>query len=486
MADHFFGLTDVGRIRTNNEDTFIAQTVQQGKLVLAGVIDGVGGYDGGEIAAEIAREQMIAQFAASAADQIAVLTSAFNAANRHIYQRKLEETKLNSMACVATLAVADVTNNQFYYAHVGDTRLYLFRDQSLIKITKDHSFVGFLEDSGRLTESAAMNHPKRNEINKALGFDHSVSGEKDYIETGQSPFLPGDLLLLCSDGLTDMVDKEEITRTLAADTSLAEKAGQLIAAANRNGGRDNVTVVLVQNHKAPVQQKATMPVNTAVQNQPGAIPSPAVEPEQVRQHQEAADSYHKRSNGLTILFAVLFLLSLAAALWLYIEPVSTTPAVLETQALKPPGKKAVNAQLLKLQDTLSKLKGDTLLLTDAMFQQPLLITDTLKITQDTLYIKTRGNVELKRDSTYAGPAIFLTSSCKHIVIDGLIFQDFTTGILTANNALQLKNVQFINCLYSVHVAYAFPDHKPVTGTISAMAFHADTIIITSPKPHAAK
>ena len=104
------------------------------------------------------------------------------------------------MACVLTLAVVDIEKNKFYYAHVGDTRLYLFRDNTLVKVSKDHSFVGFLEESGRLTEEAAMQHPKRNEINKALGLGVKFSASDDYIETGESPFLPGDLLLLCSDG----------------------------------------------------------------------------------------------------------------------------------------------------------------------------------------------------------------------------------------------------------------------------------------------
>jgi serine/threonine protein phosphatase PrpC len=107
------------------------------------------------------------------------------------------------------MALVDIANNKFYYTHVGDTRLYLFRD-SLVKVSRDHSFVGFLEDNGKLSEEAAMRHPKRNEINKALGFDAQIAS-KDYIETGESPFLPGDMLLLCSDGLTDMVNNSAIT-----------------------------------------------------------------------------------------------------------------------------------------------------------------------------------------------------------------------------------------------------------------------------------
>ena len=121
------------------------------------------------------------------------------------------------MACVLTLVLADVEENKFYYAHVGDTRLYLLRDNSLVKVSNDHSFVGFLEDNGRLTEEAAMRHPKRNEINKALGFDEEQLLQPDYIETAESPFLPSDILLLCSDGLSDMINQKTITSILTSN-----------------------------------------------------------------------------------------------------------------------------------------------------------------------------------------------------------------------------------------------------------------------------
>ena len=134
---------------------------------------------------------------------IPVLTDAFAEANEKIWQERHAVKEHDKMACVVTLAVADLSSNQFYFAHLGDTRLYLFRDGSLVKITHDQSFVGFLEDSGRLSESEAMKHVKRNEIDKALGFKTKIHSGDD-IETGQSPFLPGDLLLLCNDGLTKM------------------------------------------------------------------------------------------------------------------------------------------------------------------------------------------------------------------------------------------------------------------------------------------
>lgn len=258
MTENFMGLTDTGRVRENNEDTFIAERIQNNGLVLACVIDGVGGYAYGEVAAAVAREAILSYFTSgdratldmASLNMASVLKETLIMANNNIFAVKQQNSGYSRMACVLTLALVDISNNLFFYAHIGDTRLYLLRDESLIKIAKDHSFVGFLEDTGRLSEAEAMRHPKRNEIDKALGFYPQIDTPDDYIETGQSPFLPGDLLLLCSDGLTDFVPKGEITAILAGDGSLAEKVAQLVAAANEKGGRDNITVVLVH-HDQP-------------------------------------------------------------------------------------------------------------------------------------------------------------------------------------------------------------------------------------------
>ena len=105
-----------------------------------------------------------------------------------------------------------------------------------------------------------MTHPKRNEINKALGFDNSVTHQWNYIESGQSPFLPGDILLLCSDGLSDMVTNSEMTAILQNNPTLQDKAKALVDAANKKGGKDNITVVLVRTQSKAVKQKATKPL----------------------------------------------------------------------------------------------------------------------------------------------------------------------------------------------------------------------------------
>ncbi|WP_207425391.1 PP2C family serine/threonine-protein phosphatase [Pedobacter sp. SYSU D00535] len=283
MAENFFGITDTGKLRDNNEDTFIAEKAMGDRFIIACVIDGVGGYVGGEVAAAIAKDAIQRHLKEPVSNIINTMKEAFSSANERIQEEKQQIKQYDKMACVLTLAVVDVENNLFYYAHVGDTRLYLLRDHSLVKVTKDHSFVGFLEDSGRLSEESAMKHPKRNEINKALGFGQQIQLQKDYIETGQSPFLPGDTLLLCSDGLTDLVNKHEITSILSSASSLEQKGNQLVSAANQNGGKDNITVVLVHNSKKPVKAKVIKPPKNRQVKRPlnEAKPQPVSVPPQV-------------------------------------------------------------------------------------------------------------------------------------------------------------------------------------------------------------
>jgi serine/threonine protein phosphatase PrpC len=470
MDNNFFGNTDIGKQRQNNEDEFIAQKTTDQALIIGCVIDGVGGYLGGEIAAAIARESIISHLSAIGSDVIPAMKTAFGIANKQIFEEKVRDNELRNMACVLTLVVADVDSNQFYYAHVGDTRLYLLRDDTLVKISKDDSFVGFLEDSGKLTEEAAMNHPKRNEINKALGFEEQIEKKDDFIETGQSPFLPGDLLLICSDGLTDMLNKDEITSILLTETSLKEKGNKLIDAANEHGGKDNVTVVLIKNEKAPTLYDATRPLTNGNTKEIENI-------QDKTDHEETSisDKNHPkgRSNWALIILALLCLVFLGTSVWQYFNPrsVPVTPVVKTV----PPTEKARNAQEIKLQDTLNKLKGNTLILSASEFKEPIVISDTLHIQRDTLYLRTNGGIILKRDSAYTGPALTLSSKCKHIVLDSLVFEGFVTAIQVNNSALTLKNTRFINCGQPLQMQFKFPNKKYMNGKLPSVIFNADSL-----------
>ena len=486
MADHFFGLTDTGKIRGNNEDAFIAHEIGSQKAILACVIDGVGGYSGGEVAAAIAKETIGNFLNAPSGDITLRMKEAFLAANKNIQKEKEQQSQLANMACVLTLAVVDIENNEFHYAHVGDTRLYLLRDHSLVKVSKDHSFVGFLEESGRLTEEAAMQHPKRNEINKALGLGDTFTATDNYIETGESPFLPGDLLLLCSDGLTDMVNSSGITAILNSPLPLSERASQLIEAANKNGGKDNITVVLVENTKVAKQSEFTKPetsfAKTKTETERIVIPVPAesvAEQNKVSVKKPEKESHPgvkkpPYNKGIIILLAMT---SILLALWvIFGQKIISPKAAAETATSN-----QRNAQEIKLQDALNKLTGDTLLLTAADYPQPILISDTLLIQQDTLLIKTKGSIVFRANQGYGGPGLLLAPTCKLITLDSLVLENFDTGVSVYNQALHLKNTRFINCKVPVHMLFTFADKQYVNGGVTEKAFTKDSLPQTAVK-----
>jgi len=472
MADQFYGLTDTGKERKNNEDTFIAQATADNKFIIACVIDGVGGYSGGEIAAELAREAILQRLSKPAGEIIPIMIDCFNQANQKILDEKSRVKEHDSMACVATLALVDIERNQFYYAHIGDTRLYLLRDNSLIKISHDQSFVGFLEESRRITEEEAMAHPKRNEINKALGFEANLAKDSDYIETGQSPFLPGDMLLLCSDGLTDMVASSDIAAIITPDgSSLKDKGYQLINAANTKGGKDNITVVLVKNNKQALKHDATMPtVNQKKNEQP--IAADTVMARTPITQQDNTEPMSQKSKGITVvILAFLVLIFLGGNIWQYRQNKQTTTVVAE--AVTPMDSKPQSALEIKLQNTIDSLKGNLLILTDTVFSSPISISRAIQIKRDTLFIKVKGKVEMVADSSYNGAAFNLAQQCKLVMLDSLTIKNFKTGIIAYNNALLLKNVKFDNCSVAVQSLFAIPGNKFISGSLQA--FKADSL-----------
>jgi serine/threonine protein phosphatase PrpC len=460
MAENFFGITNTGKVRDNNEDAFIAERLSNG-WIIACVIDGVGGYEGGEVAAAIAQTTIRQKLQQTSGDVLQSMKESMHLTNQNIYNEKLSGKGNNQMACVVTLAFVDVENNQFYYAHVGDTRLYLLRDQSLVKVTKDHSFVGFLEDSGRLSEKDAMSHPKRNEINKALGFDAQMDMKDDYIETGSSPFLPGDMLMLCSDGLTDLVNNETMTSILAASKTLQDKGEALINAANNAGGKDNITVVLVKNDKKPLKQKATKPIapKKNENNEEVAVVSTSDNATLPSRTQD-----RKKSNAL--LWVLLFLALAFAGLcyWLWSKNKELQAAI-----PKPPPPKSLNAGEKKLADSLG-LASLLFQLAPGSFGQTVVLSDTLFVRQDTLHVNGNGLV-LQADSAYNGPAIRATANNKVLVVENITFKDFTTAIVLQGKGVQLRNVQFQNVTTPVQRQVILPANQPLT------AIFRDTVIL---------
>jgi len=244
------GLTDVGRVRTNNEDCF--QIVKPlGLYVLS---DGMGGEAHGEVASAMAVETVVRHCVEAEAnpaapffgqpqrnwsDRTKRLSSAVYLANREIFESAKQNTERRGMG--ATLTAAWIDGSKLSIAHVGDSRAYLLRGGALQQLTNDHSLVAEQVRKGILTPAEAEQSEMQSVLTRALGAQAQV--EIDAEELG---LFKGDLVLLCSDGLTRMVTEPEIAGTLQAETDPARAAAKLVALANENGGADNVTVLVIR------------------------------------------------------------------------------------------------------------------------------------------------------------------------------------------------------------------------------------------------
>ena len=181
------------------------------------VVDGVGGESGGEIAAQTAVEILQARLSRRTTDAARLIREAIALANKQIYEKAQANPALAGMACVLTVAVVD--GDQATIGHVGDSRLYLLQAGEIRKITRDHSPVGAREDAGEISEAEAMSHPRRNEIFRDVGSAPHEPDEEGFIDVTQIRFEPDAALLICSDGLSDLVTSAEILATVEANAA---------------------------------------------------------------------------------------------------------------------------------------------------------------------------------------------------------------------------------------------------------------------------
>ncbi len=234
-----FGKTDVGLRRKNNEDALV---LVPDSLVFA-VADGMGGAASGEVASGLFADtvlEVVAEGAPASVDQtVDLVRNIFLRANDGILTMSRENPDHAGMGCTAE--VLAFVEDLFVLGHVGDSRTYLFRDGRLRRITKDHSLVQDQVDRKLISEEEARTHAMRNVIIRAVGIEEPLA-----VDILRGKALPGDLFLLCSDGLSDMAEEGAIAVCLAGTAPLAEKGGQLIALAKAGGGKDNVTVVLCE------------------------------------------------------------------------------------------------------------------------------------------------------------------------------------------------------------------------------------------------
>lgn len=245
----FSGLSSTGKVRTNNEDSFYVNHIWDENTVLAIVADGLGGCEKGEVASKLAVDTIVSYLATySNGDRLELLRQAVIAANNAIIDNQEEIPDASNMSTVITVSIFDAMAHVVYLAHVGDTRLYQFtHDHGLVKLSHDHTLVGYKEEQGELTELEAMSHPKRNEISKVLGATSVDVNSNKFVELNSFDLSSKSSYLLCSDGLYDMITSSEIGEILDKEENLTDKLNGLIARANDAGGKDNITVVLVEN-----------------------------------------------------------------------------------------------------------------------------------------------------------------------------------------------------------------------------------------------
>ena len=243
-----YGLSITGQVRQANEDSCGFATVPNGELFV--VCDGMGGHVGGATASRIAVEQIIQHFKAQHYPNIyQALHDALCRANIQIIGAANAEPSLKGMGTTACIVLVD--GNDAYIAHVGDSRIYLYEEQKkrLFRITKDHSFVQSLVDMGQLDDRDAEHHPRKNVIMKALGIKEELKPE-----VFMSPVQPakGDMFLICSDGLSGMVDDDGIEAILSSDQSVEQKVLDLVTNANVPGkGLDNITAQVIKVVESP-------------------------------------------------------------------------------------------------------------------------------------------------------------------------------------------------------------------------------------------
>lgn len=239
-----FYLSDVGYVRSVNEDSSWVAKLDQG-YTLAIIADGMGGHQAGDVASRLTIDTIVGDLTKlptgltiqAYGEQ---LRDAILHANAVVYRKASQNTEYQGMGTTVVAVLFD--NHEGVVGHIGDSRAYKFRDGELIQITEDHSLVNELVKNNQISEEEALMHPRRNVVTRALGTDPEVDVELDLVTLED-----GEIILLCSDGLSDYVTKEQIAQTLGSDElSLDDRAKHLLQLALNAGGDDNITVALLQ------------------------------------------------------------------------------------------------------------------------------------------------------------------------------------------------------------------------------------------------
>jgi protein phosphatase len=289
-------VTDTGRRRLGNEDAYVWRPP------LFAIADGMGGAKAGEIAAGIAADTLEgAHSRPLGADELASLISE---ANVRIWERSLNDPATAGMGTTFTVALVDEEAGAVVFGHVGDSRAYRMRDGVLEQITTDHSLVAELVESGVLTPEEAERHPQRSAITRALGTEATVEPDVFTLEVA-----PGDLFLLCSDGLSDMLTEEQIAAAIERTAGDPNAAGEeLVRNANAEGGDDNITVLLfeiVEGEPEPLEDEGGSPAAASTDGAGSGSAPEAPQPEATATPRRHGAGPGGRTAAIIFLLAVL-------------------------------------------------------------------------------------------------------------------------------------------------------------------------------------
>lgn len=239
------GYSDKGIVRNSNQDAFQIGMTDEG-ISWAVVCDGMGGANSGDIASRLAADHFSAALKAGLRPNMSehsimnLLRSAVTTANIRVFDKSKESPEFNGMG--TTIVASLVIGKTAYFIHAGDSRAYILSGDEFFQITRDHSIVQSMIEDGKLTIEEARFHPRKNVITRALGVDESVEPEFNVYDLNQ-----GEIILLCTDGLTNFVDGEDIVNILKSSSEGNQKAERLVEEANKNGGGDNITAVVLEN-----------------------------------------------------------------------------------------------------------------------------------------------------------------------------------------------------------------------------------------------
>ena len=434
---HFDALSDQG-VRSNNEDV-VHNDDERGIYF---VIDGMGGHAAGEHAAQIARERLRGRLERATGTPAQRIREAIALANNAIFEAAQKNPDWTGMACVLTVAVVD--GEAATVGHVGDSRLYKLRGVTMEKITHDHSPVGELEDSKQITESAAMMHPRRNEVFRDVGSAQRDPGEPNFIDIYEIAVEPDSALLLCSDGLTDAVPQAEIQRILREQIKRPDGAVEaLVECAKKREGKDNISVVLVRGPAFGVASPTAKPAKRPQIIAEPVTPQP-IAPKQILRVVEKPVPVWR-----WIVWAAVWMLAgaalFAAAQWLAPRlqhtpstqaQVTHTPATLLVDPKQPGAQPTIAAALA------NAAEGDTIELAPGTYDEP------VRIEKSKITLNGSGAVLHPKPTSEGSDGITIVHAAgvqlRNLRIVGDTDGNLLTGVRIVDSHVTLRNVHVLN------------------------------------------